>query len=726
MKRISLAMVLCLIGLLLPLIHHVHAEDASVTAILMNQAANPEEPVWDAANSLKNLGSSVSESIMQAAADPARSIPERMAAGSALLQLGWQREGVLALESVALDDAAPFDRRLESAQLMGKWGGEYATARLGILMNGKHLPERLRVELAYSLWKLSSRPQAYETLDEIRLNGQSSLARAEALLALAQTDRFAILKEDVKKLAEMPGPIGERAANVLLINARLDDEIRRDDFSIKLISEVVQKIRDYYAIDEDDKEQAKRLQPKSLGESGAQALLYSLDQFNDYLNEEDFADFDAQLKANYGGIGAWVGMRDNRFTILTPMYDKPAYRSGLKPMDVIDRVDETDLTDMKQNDIVKLLKGEPNSMVKLRVYRRTWKEPRVVEVKREIIQIDSVLWQTLPGDIGYIKINSFNEGDPFRRIKSTAGLVKDALSEFNRLGVNGIILDMANNPGGVLVSGVDVAKLFIGDSKVIVTSRGRKNDRRATTYKAGYGKPFYRKPVVVVVNGGTASAAEIVAGAMRDHNRAPLVGRKTYGKGSVQSLMGVKTTRDRSRIKLTVAKYYLPNGETIHTKGIEPDRKVPESDLSVAEAEARWKIRDQHDVQFWLEENNRFDRYEDVYRDLLVFDSYDPESYPEFDSLYDALIAKYPKERIDRELVRKEIRYGIASYLRDYKGESEYVDLEDNPSLQEAVVTLGEAMGGLPDTPLFASIRNTVMENREKVAEEEGNLAEGK
>ena len=277
-----------------------------------------------------------------------------------------------------------------------------------------------------------------------------------------------------------------------------------------------------------------------------------------------------------------------------------------------------------------------------------------------------------------------------------------------------------------MVSGVEVAKLFIGDRKVIVSSRGRKNDRRSTTYKAGFGRPFYARPVVVVVNAGTASAAEIVAGAMRDHNRAPLVGRKTYGKGSVQSLMGVKTTRDRSRIKLTVAKYYLPNGETIHEKGIEPDRKVPELDMAVAEAEARFKIRDQHDVQFWLEENNRFERYEGVYRGLLVFDDYEASRYPEFDSLYEALVAKYPKEKIDRELVRKEIRYGIASYLRDYKGESEYVDLEDHPALQEAVITLGDAIGGLPSTPLFASIRQTVMENRAKVAEEEGDLAEGR
>ncbi len=701
------------------------ADSQAVARILADQAARSSEPVWESAEALAKLGASVGEDIAMAAVDPARTIPERLAAGSALLQIGWQREGVTSLEAVALDDNAPFDRRLEAAQLMGKWGGDYATARLGALMNGPALPERLRVELAYSLWKLSSRPQAYEVLESIRRDGQSSLARAEALLALAQTERFGSLREDVKKLAETPGVIGERAQNILLINAKLDQDARRDDFTEKLIGEVVDKIRRYYAIDEDDKEQAKLLQPRTLGESGAQALLYSLDQFNDYLNEEDFTDFEAQLKANYGGIGAWVGMRDKRFTILTPMYDKPAYRAGLKPMDIIDRIDDQDISDMKQNDIVKLLKGEPNSLVKLRVYRRSWKEPRSVEVKREVIQIDSVLSQILPGDIGYIKINTFNEGDPFRRIKSTAGQVKDALTEFNRRGVKGIILDLANNPGGVLVSGVDVAKLFIGEGKVIVSSRGRRNDRRATTYKAALGRPFYKESVVVVINGGTASAAEIVAGAMRDHNRAPLVGRKSYGKGSVQSLMGVNTTRDRSRIKLTVAKYYLPNGETIHKKGIEPDYKTPELDLSVAEAEARWKIRDQHDIQFWLEENDRFTRYEKVYRDLLAFDGYESEAYPEFDSLYETLVAKYPKEKIDRELVRKEIRYGIASYLRDYLGEKQYVDLEDNPALQEAVITLGESIGGLPQTPMFVSIRQSVMDNRAKVAEEEGSLAEG-
>ncbi len=699
---------------------------ADVNSTLAAQAVRPDEPAWETAEALARLGRAAEPEIIQAATDPARVPAERMAASAALLRLGEQRVGTTGLEALAMDDSLPMERRLEAAQILGKWGGEYAAARLGIVMDAPGVPERLRVEFAYSLWRLASRPQAYEALEDVRRNGRSQLARAEATLALGQTDRFAYVKDELKTLADMPGAVGERAANLLLINSRLDDEIIRDDFTVRLVSEVVQKIRDFYASDDEDQDQAKRLQPKTLGESSAQALLYSLDQFNDYLNEEDFADFESQLKANYGGIGAWVGMRDGRFTVLTPMYDKPAYRSGLRPMDVIDRIDDVDITSMKQNDIIKLLKGEPNTTVRVRIYRRAWKEPRVVAVKREIIQIESVVSQMLPGNIGYIRINSFNDGDPYRRIKGTAELVKDALAASDRQGARGIILDLSNNPGGVMVSGVDVAKLFIGNSKMIVSSRGKKSSRRATEYKAGIGAPRYQGPVAVVVNPGTASAAEILAGAMRDHKRAPLVGRKTYGKGSVQSLIGVQTTRDRSRIKLTVAKYYLPNGDCIHGKGIEPDYKVPENDLSVAELEARWKIRDQHDVMFWLEENDRFNRHEREYRRLLEFDNLDPKAYPEFDSLLATLQKKYPKEMIDAELARKELRNGIASYLRDFKGENHYVDLEDNTYLQEAVVVLGEAMGGLPDTPLFNAIKQLADNNRRKLAEEEGDLAEGK
>jgi carboxyl-terminal processing protease len=524
----------------------------------------------------------------------------------------------------------------------------------------------------------------------------------------------------------MPGNLGERAENLLLANARLDEEMERDDFSSRLIAEVVQKIRDYYAYDDDDREQARKLEPKSLGESGAQALLMSLDQFNDYLNEDDFADFEAQLRANYGGIGAWVGMREGRFTVLTPMYDKPAYRAGLRPMDVIDRIDDVDITSLRQNDIIKLLKGEPGTIAKLRVHRRGWNEPRLLAVRREIITIESVVSQTLPGGIGYIKINSFNDGDQYRRVKGTPALVKDALAGFASQGVRGVVMDLSNNPGGIMVSGVEVAKLFIGDSRLIVSSRGRKNSRRATEYRAGLRSPFWQGPLAVIVNSGSASASEILAGALRDHKRAPLVGRKTYGKGSVQSLIGVKTTRDRSRIKLTVAKYYLPNGDSIHGKGIEPDYKVPNNELTVAEAEARWKIRDQHDVMFWLEENNRFLRHEAEYRRLFDFDNFDPYAYPEFDSLLAQLQVKYPKDKIDAELARKELRYGIASYLHDFKGESHYVDMEENSYLQEAVITLGEAMGGLPDTPLFSAIRVKAEENRRKLAEEESSLAEGR
>ncbi|MDR2391383.1 MAG: S41 family peptidase [Planctomycetota bacterium] len=683
-------------------------------------------PAWESGEILAKIGYSSMPDILRLAGSPALPPGRRLAAAAALLRLGEQRAGVTAAEEVAMDMAAPLPIRIEAAQILGKWGGEYAAARLGVVLDLPEVPERLRVEFAYNLWRLTSRPQAYEALEDVRRNGSTAVARAEATLALGRTDRFGKVKDELYALTDLPGEIGERAESLILINSQLDDEVKRDDFSSRLLSEVVQKIRDFYAADEDDREQAKRLESKSLGEAGAQALLYSLDQFNDYMNEEDFADFESQIRANYGGIGAWVGMRDGRFTVLTPMYDKPAYRAGLRPMDVIDRIDDIDITSMRQNDIIKLLKGEPGTTAKLRVHRRSWKEPINVAVRREIIAIESVVSQILPGDIGYIKINSFNDGDQYRRVKGTPALVKDALADFARRGVRGVVVDLSNNPGGVMVSGVDVAKLFIGDSKLIVSSRGKKSSRRVTEYKAGSRAPFWQGPVTVVVNSGTASAAEILAGAMRDHKRAPLVGRKTYGKGSVQSLIGVKTTRDRSRIKLTVAKYYLPNGDCIHGKGIEPDRKVPETELSATELEARWKIRDQHDVMFWLEENDRFLRHEEEYRRLLAFDNLDPYAYPEFDSLLASLQAKYPKEKIDSDLGRKELRYGLAAYLRDFKGENAYVDLEENTYLQEAVVTLGETMGGLPDTPLFTAIRFMAEENRKKAEEEENALADGR
>ena len=702
-----------------------------VATILAQQSANIDEPVWASAEALSRIGYNAAAeydpAILSAAEDASRPATERMTAAGALLKMGEPRVGTLALEQVAMDPAQTMERRLEAVQMLGKWGGEYATARLGIMLDAPEVPERLKVEIAHSLWKLTARPQAFEALDEIRRHGRSETARAEATLVLAQTDHFSALRDDLTRLADTPGAIGERASSLLQLHSRFEDEARRDEFPVRLLTEVIRKVREYYAVDEADEEQAKRLQPQRMAETSAQALLYSLDQFSDYLNAEDYAEFEAQIKANYGGIGAWVGMRDGRFTVLTPMYDKPAYRAGLKPMDVIDRIDDVDITTMKQNEIIKLLKGPPKTTVKVRVYRRSWKEPREVAVKREIIQIESVNWELLPGSIGYIKINSFNDGDPYRRVKGTAQLVKDALTSFNRQGVKGVIVDLTNNPGGVMASGVDVAKLFIGNGKVIVSSRGKKSlGRSPNVYKAGFGNPYYSNPVVVVVNPGTASAAEILAGAMRDHNRAPLIGRKTYGKGSVQSLIGVDSAKDGSRIKLTVAKYYLPNGDCIHEKGIEPDHKVPESDLSVAEAEARWKMRDQHDVMFWLEENDRFVRHEDAYRKLLEFDNLDPHAYPEFDSLLATLQSKYPKEKIDAELVRKEIRYGIASYLKDFKGENRNVDLEENAYLQEAVVVLGDMIGGLPDTPLFTTIRNLAEENRRKLADEEGNLAEGK
>ncbi|MBN2712049.1 MAG: PDZ domain-containing protein, partial [Planctomycetes bacterium] len=481
--------------------------------------------------------------------------------------------------------------------------------------------------------------------------------------------------------------------------------------------EIMNKVRTNYAPDETDSEELDQLQAKALSNEAARALLGSIDPFNDYFDEDTLNDFREQLESSYGGIGAFVGMRNGWFTILTPMYNKPAYKAGLHSMDVITKIDGVDITKLRLNGIIKMLKGPPNTEVVVTVQRKGWDKPKEIAVVRDTIDIPSVYTQKLPGNIGYIKMTGFNEGNPREHIKGTDDLLREALVEFNRDNVNGIILDLTNNPGGVLQTAVDVCRKFLDRGKLIVYSKGKPDVYPRRNYFTLDNDPLYDGPLVVMVNSGSASASEIVSGALKDHKRAVLVGTKTYGKGSVQQLIPLRTTHGLTRLKLTIAKYYLPNDECIHKKGIEPNVTVEEPEMTPNESEARWKIREDRDLQNWIEKN--FAKYEQKLRELMAFDGFKAENYPEMDSLVKLFQEKYPKLVIDPEMVRKEFRYALRNYLRNNKGEDMPVDIEDNHILQYAIFKLGEMIpNGLPKLPIYEEVSKRVAEEI-KVAEAE-------
>lgn len=285
-------------------------------------------------------------------------------------------------------------------------------------------------------------------------------------------------------------------------------------------------------------------------------LLSNLDAHSNYLNKKKFDDLRANTDGEFGGIGITVGLKDGALTIIAPVDGTPGDKAGLKSGDVIVRVNDKSTIDMSIDDAVNLMRGTPKTKVELTIVRKGESKPLVFNIVRDMIKIDSVKVRKIEGsDFAYVRVSSFDKN-----------VTRNVLSELKQIGkINGIVLDLRNNPGGILDQAVDLSRLFI-KSGVIVTQKGRTKSENIE-YKAK-SAPYADIPVVVLINGGSASASEIVAGALQDHKRAVLIGEQTFGKGSVQTVMQID--KDEG-LKLTTAKYYLPSGRTIQAVGVTPD-----------------------------------------------------------------------------------------------------------------------------------------------------------
>ena len=325
--------------------------------------------------------------------------------------------------------------------------------------------------------------------------------------------------------------------------------------------------------------------------SGAAAgMVRMLDPFSQYMDQEAHKEIKTETEGQFGGLGIRVGMSDEWITVITPMLGTPAYRAGVLPNDRIVEIEGETTKDMTLSDALKKLRGAPGTKVKLTIMRGPdegkegpWVS-REFTLTREIVKIESVqYWLAQPG-MGYLRIIEFSA--------RTAEDALEALKDLKKQGAQALILDLRNNPGGLLSAAVDVASDFIGDNKLIVYTQGRKPDSRQEFHAAG--KAVYAElPLIVLVNEGSASGSEIVAGALQDHRRALIAGSRTYGKASVQSVIPLP---DGSGLRLTIARYYTPLGRSIHrdekakTGGIAPDIAVPISRETEVKLYNQWDL----------------------------------------------------------------------------------------------------------------------------------------
>jgi carboxyl-terminal processing protease len=301
------------------------------------------------------------------------------------------------------------------------------------------------------------------------------------------------------------------------------------------------------------------VQPSSLIEGAIKGMTSTLDPHSAYLSKEDYKEMQISTSGSFGGLGIELGLRDGQLTVITPIEGTPAFKAGILPGDRILKIDSTPTLDMTLEEAVKVLRGPKGTKVTLTLGREEAEKPIEVTITRAIIHIQSVISQTLEPGYGYIKIRNFQVDTSEAVRKVMQGMLKSGP-------LRGLVLDLRYNPGGLLDQAIAVSDLFLSEGKIVYTD-GRKAEDRLE-YTARKEGSFDGFPIVVLINGGTASAAEIVSGALQDNNRAVIVGVRSFGKASVQT---IRPLSDGSALKLTIARYYTPSGRSIQAKGIEPD-----------------------------------------------------------------------------------------------------------------------------------------------------------
>jgi len=305
----------------------------------------------------------------------------------------------------------------------------------------------------------------------------------------------------------------------------------------------------------------EEVEDKVLLEHAIRGMLSGLDPHSSYLGDEEYKELRVGTRGEFGGLGIEVGLEDGFVKVIAPIDDTPAQRAGIQAGDLIIRLDDKPVKGMSLNEAVNIMRGKPGTSISLTLLREGVDKPVELKIERDIIRVDSVKSRMLEPGFGYLRVSHFQSRTTDDLLKAVGKLKKEAAD-----GLNGLVLDLRNNPGGVLNSAVSVSDAFL-ENGLIVYTEGRVEDSKLE-FKAGPDDVLAGAPMVVLVNGGSASASEIVAGALQDHKRAIILGEQTFGKGSVQTVIPVDRS---SAIKLTTARYFTPSGRSIQAEGIEPD-----------------------------------------------------------------------------------------------------------------------------------------------------------
>ncbi|HVR74502.1 MAG TPA: S41 family peptidase [Planctomycetota bacterium] len=665
----------------------------------------------------------------------------RLACARALLALGESEaraEATTTLEELARSGSSRATR-VAAIEILAESGDPDDALKVLEEVLDRTVDPLIAIPLCRALWEIDHVANAREKL--IAFLGSRDLeVKQEAALALAEIDYFdGDVREVLRVLKRSPTPEGRRAADletVFKLSRQLDRSLEKGEALLEgtdpaeLLKIKEARIRDLeeklrrtggggrisgpkHPIDGVLEEVILRIQENYVDEaktdrkrlilSAIEGMLRALDDFSSFLGVEETRSFRQAFAGEYPGIGAAVNkMPDGPLEIAKPFYGGPAHKAGILSGDKVLEVEGVRTDDLQLEDIIPKLKGEPGSKVSLKVYRRGWSDPKVIEIVRATVEVPSVHQEMLPGKLGYLQLQQFGD--------KSAGELIAALDALEQDGLAGLVIDLRNNGGGRLDMAIRIVDQFVKGDLPIVTQKGREGARdEVSTYPDPFVRPDY--PIVVLINQRSASASEIVSGALKDFGRATLVGRRTFGKGSVQrpiplSEASQEIVGGRAQIHMTTQYYFLPLGKCIHTirdkhgaiveqGGVEPDIEVFEDRMPAWRIEERERLRSLPPVLEYV------DKHLNEIKSLFEEgDGHDTRRYPEFDDLFKALETTSPPEDL-----RAVLRFHVRRRLEDERGREFASDVFEDTQLQRAILVLLEKLGERPESyPKYAGL----------------------
>ena len=774
---------------------------------LLAKAADADVPaLWALSNELKGKTKAAIPALRAALADATPAA--RLAIGRALVLLEDESKGLEALQALVADKAVATSLKVAALKVIEREGETEQAEWLAKAIDDE-LEPAVKMAMAKAIWRLNgtAKGKAKAVMVEY-LKSEDRDRRAEGALALGEIGAAAEAKPILLEFSTEPTERGRSAKFLLdLLNrdvvddSRLRAPVAGPPGAWPLLDEMKELLVQDYV-------DASAVDVKKLEDGAADGMTKSLDPHTQYLSPEENGRLQSSLDPTYGGIGAYVkNDPDNamRFTILRPIWGGPVYKAGLHAGDVIVAIQGEPTQGLSVEECVRRLKGPAGTKVVISVLRQGWTEKKDFTLTRALITPPSIEYDVLPGAVGFVQIEQFGE--------DTARELHEVLDKFAAQGVTSLVVDLRGNPGGLLMSAVDIASEFLPEGALVVSERGRPTVYPTKTdYSHGTTSKRPAWPVRLLIDGGTASAAEILSGALRHHDRARLVGQQTYGKGSVQQTFPLRSRRgepfeDQDRltvitysdlngngkpdpgepvrtrrfkngrydpperftdtngngtwdpgepyvdsnmngvydagepftdenkngrwdpgasVKVTVAKYYLPDGrnlngkvevkdgKVVRTGGIVPDTEVKSDELDLWERQAQSDLLKTGSVRRYVDDLMAKDA--DLVRRLARSDRRDPGAYPGFDAFYAGLTT-----RLSKQAVRWLVRFRVREAVSDELGRLLVGDVVDDPELR---VAIGELLKDtstdpktVPDLAFLADMPPKVVKDDPKAPE---------